>query len=179
MSAWYESLPSRSSKQRICFRAYHSSTVRKIHGERIFDYAVFVTGRISLTSFLKTVGIESEVEAPVLENIVETNIAGVFLFGDLSAASKGGSIIRAFNASQRATQRLRGGISNHRQSSELHPFLTGNGFSLEIKTDKVIPSHQKGNTQLAFISIICEISLASKGRLGFGKQYSSNGRRFV
>jgi thioredoxin reductase (NADPH) len=71
---------------------------------RAFEYIFYALGGTTPTNFLKTIGIEFDGAAPVLKNAVETNVPGMFLLGDLSAGPKGGSIIWAFNASQRAMQ---------------------------------------------------------------------------
>jgi len=75
-------------------------------GERVFDYVVYALGGTTPTNFLKTIGIEFDGDAPVLKNTVETNVPGLLLLGDLSAGPKGGSIIWAFNASQRAMEMI-------------------------------------------------------------------------
>lgn len=75
-------------------------------GERVFDYIVYALGGTTPTNFLKQIGIEFDGDAPVLKNTVESSVPGLFLLGDLSAGSKGGSIIWAFNASQRAMQKI-------------------------------------------------------------------------
>jgi thioredoxin reductase (NADPH) len=75
-------------------------------GLKTFDYIVYALGGTTPTNFLKTIGIGFDGEAPVLKNTVETNVPGMFLLGDLSAGPKGGSIIWAFNASQRAMQTI-------------------------------------------------------------------------
>jgi thioredoxin reductase (NADPH) len=76
------------------------------YGMRTFDYVVYALGGTTPANFLKTIGIGFDGEAPVLKNTVETSVQGMFLLGDLSAGPKGGSIIWAFNASQRAMQMI-------------------------------------------------------------------------
>ncbi len=75
-------------------------------GNRTFDYLVYALGGTTPTNFLKTIGIGFDGKDPVLKNTVETSVPGMFLLGDLSAGPKGGSIIWAFNASQRAMQMI-------------------------------------------------------------------------
>ena len=75
-------------------------------GTREFDYIVYALGGTTPSNFLKTIGIGFDGDAPVLKNTVETSVPGMFLLGDLSAGPKGGSIIWAFNASQRAMQTI-------------------------------------------------------------------------
>jgi thioredoxin reductase (NADPH) len=72
------------------------------YGIRGFQYIVYALGGTTPTNFLKTIGIGFDGDAPVLKNTLETSVPGMFLIGDLSAGPKGGSIIWAFNASQRA-----------------------------------------------------------------------------
>jgi len=72
----------------------------------IFDYIVYALGGTTPKYFLKSIGIEFNGEQPVLKDKFETNIPGLFLVGDLSAGSKGGSINWAFNSSRMAMQKI-------------------------------------------------------------------------
>lgn len=49
---------------------------------------------------------KSETITYLLNEGYETNIEGMFLLGDLSAGSKGGSIIWAFNSANTAMQKI-------------------------------------------------------------------------
>lgn len=75
-------------------------------GKRQFDYVVYALGGTTPTNFLKLVGIEFNGNDPVLKEGYETSVTGLFLLGDLSAGTKGGSIIWAFNSSQRAMEKI-------------------------------------------------------------------------
>lgn len=71
-----------------------------------FDYVVYALGGTTPTNFLKLIGIEFNGNDPVLKEGYETSVPGLFLLGDLSAGTKGGSIIWAFNSSQRAMEKI-------------------------------------------------------------------------
>ncbi|MBI2420179.1 MAG: NAD(P)-binding domain-containing protein [Ignavibacteriales bacterium] len=73
---------------------------------REYDYVVFALGGTTPENFLKTIGIEFIGKDPVLKDGYETNIPGLFLLGDLSAGTKGGSIIWAFNSANTAIKRI-------------------------------------------------------------------------
>jgi thioredoxin reductase (NADPH) len=75
-------------------------------GKRIYDYVVYALGGTTPKNFLKLIGIEFDGEEPYLKDGYETNVPGLFLIGDLSAGSKGGSIIWAFNSAQRAMRKI-------------------------------------------------------------------------
>jgi thioredoxin reductase (NADPH) len=76
------------------------------YGSRTFDYVVYALGGTTPHNFLKTIGIEFDGDAPYLKEGYETNVPGMFLVGDLSAGTKGGSIIWAFNSANAAMKRI-------------------------------------------------------------------------
>jgi thioredoxin reductase len=51
-------------------------------------------------------GIEFDDEGPIFNEDGETNVAGLFLIGDLVVGKTGGSIITAFNSAVRAIRRI-------------------------------------------------------------------------
>ena len=73
---------------------------------RRFDYIVYALGGSTPHNFLKTIGIEFIGGNPVVKEKHETNVSGLFLLGDLSAAGKGGSIIWAFNSANTAMKKI-------------------------------------------------------------------------
>lgn len=73
---------------------------------RVFDYLVYTLGGTTPHNFLKTIGIEYEGEAPYVKEGGETSVPGMFLIGDLSAGTKGGSIIWAFNSANSAIKKI-------------------------------------------------------------------------
>ena len=75
-------------------------------GEQIYDYVVFALGGSTPENFLKMLGIEFDGEDPVLKEHYETSVQGLFLTGDLTAGTKGGSIIWAFNSSNTAMRKI-------------------------------------------------------------------------
>lgn len=75
-------------------------------GEEIFDYVVYALGGTTPDNFLKMLGIEFDGESPVLKEHYETSVQGLFLTGDLTAGSKGGSIIWAFNSANTAMKKI-------------------------------------------------------------------------
>lgn len=72
----------------------------------IFDYIVYALGGTTPHNFLKMIGIEFNGDEPALKEGHETNVAGMFLIGDLSAGPKGGSIIWAFNSANTAIRKI-------------------------------------------------------------------------
>ena len=78
----------------------------KKFGSIQFDYVIYALGGSTPENFLKMIGIEFNGPHPVLKEGYETNIPGMFLIGDLSAGSKGGSIIWAFNSANSAMQQI-------------------------------------------------------------------------
>ncbi len=75
-------------------------------GVRKYDYIVYALGGTTPSNFLKTIGIEFNGEQPYMKDGLETNVPGLFLIGDLSAGTKGGSIIWAFNSANTAIKRM-------------------------------------------------------------------------
>jgi thioredoxin reductase (NADPH) len=75
-------------------------------GTRTFDYIVYTLGGTTPKNFLKTIGIEFDGEEPYIREGYESNIPGLFLIGDLTAGTKGGSIIWAFNSANTAMKRI-------------------------------------------------------------------------
>jgi thioredoxin reductase (NADPH) len=73
---------------------------------RSFAYLVYTLGGTTPRNFLKTIGIEFDGEEPYVKEGHETNVPGMFLIGDLSAGTKGGSIIWAFNSANTAMKRI-------------------------------------------------------------------------
>lgn len=73
---------------------------------QVFDHVVYALGGTTPVNFLKAVGIAFEGDAPVLKQGYETNIAGLYLIGDLSAGKKGGSINLAFNTAADAMRHI-------------------------------------------------------------------------
>lgn len=74
--------------------------------EMIFDYVVYALGGSTPNNFLKMIGIEYDGEEPVLKEHYETSVQGLFLLGDLTAGTKGGSIIWAFNSANFAMKKI-------------------------------------------------------------------------
>jgi thioredoxin reductase (NADPH) len=75
-------------------------------GTRTYDYVLYALGGTTPKNFLKTIGIEFDGEEPSVQEAHETNVRGMFLIGDLSAGTKGGSIIWAFNSANTAMKRI-------------------------------------------------------------------------
>jgi thioredoxin reductase (NADPH) len=73
---------------------------------RAFDYVVYTLGGTTPNNFLKTIGIEFDGDEPFVKEGGETNVPGMFLIGDLSAGTKGGSIIWAFNSANTAMKKI-------------------------------------------------------------------------
>ncbi|MGE5365621.1 MAG: NAD(P)-binding domain-containing protein [Bacteroidota bacterium] len=71
-----------------------------------FDYVIYALGGTTPHNFLKSIGIEFNGDEPVLKEGYETSVPGMFLLGDLSAGTKGGSIIWAFNSANTAMKRI-------------------------------------------------------------------------
>ncbi len=71
-----------------------------------FDRIVYALGGTTPVSFLRSVGVALDGDAPVFERGYETTMPGLYLAGDLVAGRKGGSIIGAFNASRRVMQQV-------------------------------------------------------------------------
>ncbi len=77
------------------------------YGKREYDYVVYALGGTTPKHFLKTIGIRFVGDEPHLMENHETSVPGLFLIGDLSAGSKGGSIIWAFNSANTAMEKIR------------------------------------------------------------------------
>ena len=73
---------------------------------RVFDFVVYALGGSTPRNFLKMIGIEFDGDDPTLKDGYETSVAGMFLIGDLSAGTKGGSIIWAFNSANTAMKKI-------------------------------------------------------------------------
>lgn len=71
-----------------------------------FDFVVYALGGSTPENFLKMIGIAFDGPAPVLREGHETSVPGLFLVGDLSAGTKGGSIIWAFNSANTAMRKI-------------------------------------------------------------------------
>lgn len=76
------------------------------HPTRIFDRVIFALGGTTPTNFLHTLGVALDADGPVFDEAGATNVAGVYLIGDLVVGRKGGSIITAFNSAVRAMERI-------------------------------------------------------------------------
>jgi thioredoxin reductase (NADPH) len=75
-------------------------------GTQTYDFVVYALGGSTPDNFLKTIGIEYNGDAPHLQEGYETSVPGMFLVGDLSAGTKGGSIIWAFNSANTAMRKI-------------------------------------------------------------------------
>lgn len=73
---------------------------------RIFDRVIFALGGTTPTNFLHTLSIAFNGDGPVLDEAGATNVAGLYLIGDLVVGKKGGSIITAFNSAVRAMKSI-------------------------------------------------------------------------
>jgi thioredoxin reductase (NADPH) len=76
------------------------------HPTRIFDRVIFALGGTTPTNFLQTLGIAFNADGPVFDEAGATNVAGLYLIGDLVVGKKGGSIITAFNSAVRAMKSI-------------------------------------------------------------------------
>jgi thioredoxin reductase (NADPH) len=79
------------------------------HPTRMFDRVIFALGGTTPTNFLHTLGIAFDADGPGFDETGATNVAGLYLIGDLVVGKKGGSIITAFNSAVRAME----GICRH------------------------------------------------------------------
>lgn len=75
-------------------------------GSQEFDFIVYALGGTTPKNFLKMIGIEYDGDQPILKEHYETSVKGLFLLGDLTAGTKGGSIIWAFNSANTAMQKI-------------------------------------------------------------------------
>ena len=76
------------------------------HASRIFDRVIFALGGTTPTNFLHTLGIAFDSDGPTFDESGATNVAGLYLIGDLVVGKKGGSIITAFNSAVRAMKSI-------------------------------------------------------------------------
>ena len=76
------------------------------HPPRTFDRVIFALGGTTPTNFLHTLGITFNGDGPVFDEAGATNVAGLYLIGDLVVGKKGGSIITAFNSAVRAMKSI-------------------------------------------------------------------------
>lgn len=88
------------------------------HPPRIFDRVIFALGGTTPTNFLHSLGIAFDANGPVVDEAGATNVAGLYLIGDLVVGKKGGSIITAFNSAVRAMKSICINVL-HCQSQEL------------------------------------------------------------
>jgi thioredoxin reductase (NADPH) len=75
-------------------------------GEQTYDFVVYALGGSTPENFLRMLGIEFDGDEPVLQEHYETSVQGLFLTGDLTAGTKGGSIIWAFNSANTAMKKI-------------------------------------------------------------------------
>ena len=73
---------------------------------RTYDRVVYALGGTTPTNFLRALGIAFDHDGPIFDDAGATNIAGLYLLGDLVVGKKGGSIITAFNSAVRAMKRI-------------------------------------------------------------------------
>ena len=76
------------------------------HQTRTFDRVIFALGGTTPSNFLHTLGIAFDEDGPAFNEAGGTNVAGLYLIGDLVVGKKGGSIITAFNSSVRAMKSI-------------------------------------------------------------------------
>jgi thioredoxin reductase (NADPH) len=86
------------------------------YAPRTFDRVVYALGGTTPTNFLRMLGIEFNDEGPIFNESGETDVAGLFLIGDLAVGKTGGSIITAFNSAVRAMRRICAGYLSCNQS---------------------------------------------------------------
>nr|AIA13235.1 Pyridine nucleotide-disulfide oxidoreductase [uncultured bacterium]AIA13395.1 Pyridine nucleotide-disulfide oxidoreductase [uncultured bacterium] len=84
---------------------------------RTFDRVVYALGGTTPTNFLRMLGIEFNDEGPRFNENGETNVAGLFLIGDLVVGKTGGSIITAFNSAVHAMRSICAGYLSCHQST--------------------------------------------------------------
>jgi thioredoxin reductase (NADPH) len=73
---------------------------------RAFDRVIYALGGTTPTNFLRTLGIAFNDQGPIFDEAGATNVAGLYLIGDLVVGKKGGSIITAFNSAVHAMKRI-------------------------------------------------------------------------
>lgn len=100
--------------------AYRDSDIEKIEdedgkvkvffngdlGEKVYDNVVYAIGGSTPMNFLKLIGVNFDGKDPILRDGNESTVDDLFIVGDLSAGSKGGSIILAFNSSYDASLKI-------------------------------------------------------------------------
>ena len=69
---------------------------------RTFERVIYALGGTTPTNFLQTLGIAFSDQGPIFDEAGATNVAGLYLIGDLVVGKKGGSIITAFNSAVHA-----------------------------------------------------------------------------
>lgn len=82
------------------------NVVFKSGEQETYEHIVYALGGTTPKNFLEAIGIEMKKEGPEVSNFFESKKEGVFLLGDLSAGSGGGSINLAFNNSHKAMQEI-------------------------------------------------------------------------
>jgi thioredoxin reductase (NADPH) len=73
---------------------------------RTFERVIYALGGTTPTNFLRTLGIAFNDQGPIFDEAGATNVAGLYLIGDLVVGKKGGSIITAFNSAVHAMKRI-------------------------------------------------------------------------
>jgi thioredoxin reductase (NADPH) len=76
------------------------------YASRTFDRVIYALGGTTPTNFLRTLGIAFNDQGPIFDEAGSTNVAGLYLIGDLVVGKRGGSIITAFNSAVRAMKRI-------------------------------------------------------------------------
>src|SRR6185503_13934339 len=76
------------------------------YSSRVFDRVIFALGGSTPTNFLHTLGIAFNGDGAMFDEAGATNVAGLYLIGDLVVGKKGGSIITAFNSAVRAMKSI-------------------------------------------------------------------------
>jgi len=84
----------------------HVKFKEEAYPERTFDSIVYALGGTTPVNFLRSLGVVFENGMPKTDRSGETNVAGLFLVGDLTVSKTGGSIITAFNSAARAIKRV-------------------------------------------------------------------------
>ena len=72
------------------------------HEPKIFDRIFYCLGGTAPVGFLKETGVAFDGDLPVLDERFETSVPGLFLAGDLTAGSSGGSINWAFSTARKS-----------------------------------------------------------------------------
>jgi thioredoxin reductase (NADPH) len=98
-SSHIKEIKDEAGRPRVIFAEAENAT-------RIFDRVIFALGGTTPTNFLHTLGIAFNADGPEFDEAGATNVAGVYLVGDLVVGKKGGSISTAFNSSVRAMKSI-------------------------------------------------------------------------